>query len=70
MKPAKYLHILQAMRKGDVVYFAETKAKTRMDRALRCTALQHNMNIRTANFVAVNSDPATAHRVLRVRKIR
>lgn len=60
----KYVHILRAMRPGDVLYLVDQT--THLDHHI-CRAIGRNGgSASTHNFIAVGQDPASAHRVVRV----
>ena len=67
-RKSRYIHTLRAMRKGDVVYLPDKPA--RLDKAVTATVWRGGGKCLTACFVAVNLDPATAHRVVRVTMLR
>ncbi len=59
-----YLHVLRAMRPGDILYLASKHEN--FDRAIVASVTRACGKVETARFVAVNSIPETAHRVVRV----
>ncbi len=61
---SKYVHLLRAMRAGDVLYLYEHTP--RMDKAILASAYRNGGKCQTACFVATNLDPDFAHRVIRV----
>lgn len=60
-------HLLRAMKAGDVIYLPESK--TVLDRQIVSVVTRNEGKASTAIFVAVNADPASAHRVIRVEMI-
>ncbi len=64
----KYIHLLRAMRAGDVLYLPEHTE--RLDRALAASIYREGGKAETACFVATNLDPTSAHRVLRVTMVK
>jgi hypothetical protein len=63
----KYVHLLRAMRAGDVLYL--TEHIPRLDKSIVIAVARAGGQCETACFVATNLDPATAHRVVRVTMI-
>ena len=62
----KYIHLLRAMRAGDVLYLAEDRMTGRLDMAIASSVRRARGKIETTCFVAVNVEPTNAHRVVRV----
>lgn len=63
-----YVHLLRAMRAGDVLYLFEHT--NRLDRQITSVVGRNGGECQTAGFVATNLDPAFAHRVVRVTMIK
>lgn len=64
-RPSRYVHLLRAMRAGDVLYLPEHQK--RLDRAIVACVDRAGGDIETAVFAAVNSMlPEQTHRVVRV----
>ena len=59
-----YIHLLRAMRAGDVLYLPENSE--RLDRAIVSSVSRDGGKVETACFVATNLDPIYAHRVVRI----
>lgn len=67
MKPGRkplYIHLLRAMRPGDVIYLPEHEPL--LDVAIVASVARECGKVETARFVATNLDPARAHRVVRI----
>lgn len=67
-RPSTYVHLLRAMRPGDVLYL--TGRHPRLDRAVVASVGRAGGKVETACFVAVNSIPELAHTVVRVTCIK
>jgi hypothetical protein len=63
-RPSKYLHLLKAMRAGDVLYLPATAP--RFDRQISGAVYLHDGSASTKNFIAVLGDAAKAHRIVRI----
>jgi hypothetical protein len=63
-RKSKYVHLLRAMRAGDVIYLSGPS-----DTSIVATVYRDAGRCETARFVAVNPDPAMAHAVIRVTMI-
>lgn len=61
---SRYIHLLRAMERGDVLYLPERTR--RLDRQIVAAVGREAGKCQTANFVAIQTDPETAHRVVRV----
>lgn len=57
-----YIHLLRAMRAGDVIYLPEHM--WRLDVSIVASVARECGKVETACFVATNLDPARAHRVV------
>lgn len=66
-RPAKYLHLFKALQVGDSIYLPAPRQ--RFDRQCVSMGLYYGIKVKAANFVAVNNDPATAHRVVRITRV-
>jgi hypothetical protein len=67
-RKSKYVHLLRAMRKGDILYLPETIP--RLDKSIVVAVSRDGGICQTACFVALNLAPETAHRVVRVTMLR
>lgn len=67
-RPSKYVHLLRAMRAGDVLYLVATAP--RFDRHISGTVFKLGGKCETANFVAVLNDAATAHHILKITMLQ
>lgn len=65
--PSKYIHLLRAMRPGDVIYLPESLP--RLDRALAASIYREGGKAETACLLASNLDPACSHRIVRITMI-
>lgn len=61
-------HLLRAMRAGDVIYLADEPAG--VSRQVTSVAFRNDGEVETTIFLAVNLDPAVAHRICRVKMIK
>jgi hypothetical protein len=64
---SKYIHLIRAMRKGDVLYLPETIQ--RLDRQIVASIGREGGRAQTACFVATNLEPLMAHRIVRIKMI-
>lgn len=67
-RKSKYVHLLRAMKPGDVVYLPATAP--RFDRQLQGTAFIHRGRIEVCNMVAVMQHPPQAHHIVRVTMLK
>lgn len=65
-RPTKYIHLIRAMRPGDIVYLiAHTP---RFDRQVSASCYREGIKVTTTNVVAVNTDRVTACHLLRIER--
>lgn len=64
--PSKYMHILQAMKVGDVVYLPATSP--RFDRQISAIGSRKDFRLSVENMVAVKQIPPSATHILKITK--
>lgn len=67
-RKSRYVHLLRAMRKGDVLYIPEHMP--RLDKSITAVVFRCGGKCLTACFTAVTPDPSTAHRVVRITMLK
>lgn len=67
-RPSVIRHLLRAMHVGDVIYLPEHR--TRLDKQIKSCGVFDAMRFKTSCFVAVNLNPANAHRIVRIERVQ
>lgn len=65
---SKYVHILRALRPGDVIYLPELHSRT--GELIRVAAREFGGDCRTQRYMATAMTPETAHIIIQVTMTR